>query len=121
MKKLILLLFFAGLLTLTGFAQEKITRYCFIKPFAPGFGYSMDAKTFYIDYGQKSIISSFKDSTVIKDIELVKKCKSYADVVNYMVSIGWSYVSDSGESSVLFTFKREFDKSEIEVKAVNRQ
>lgn len=120
MKKLILLLFFVNAIALTGFAQQKVTRYCFVKPFTSGFVYNMDVKNVYIDYGQKSIISSYKDSTVMKDIEAVKKCRSFADIVNYMESIGWSYVSDSGESSVLFTFKREFDKSEIEVKSANR-
>jgi hypothetical protein len=125
MKKLILLLFFAGLITLTGLAQEKITRYCFLKPVISGFSSEMTTvKKVYIDYGTQSSTTGYKDSTVIKNIEAVKDLKSYADITNYMESIGWTFVPGSGSmiggTGIIFTFKREFDKSEMVDKVTNK-
>jgi hypothetical protein len=124
MKKLILLLFFASLLSLSGFAQQKITRYCFIKPVTSGLSNEMTVKRMYIDYGAKSDLTTYKDSSVIKDIEAVRKCKSYADINNYMESIGWKFAPGTGGvlagDMIIFAFKKEFDKSEIVDNTINK-
>jgi len=70
-----------------------------------------------ISFGEQFNLFSFKDSTVINQLQKVNDLKTETDVLNYMASIGWrlvnfNYTGMYGAIEVMY-FKREFDKSEL--------
>jgi len=93
-------------------AQTKVDKFCQV--------YMQPKGTFLARYqavlsiGEHAEFMSFKDTSIIAALQKVNTLTTEPDVLNYMASIGWTFVSFSwkGTSQYIY-FKKEFDKSEL--------
>lgn len=89
------------------FGQTKIEKYCQVLNRPKG---TFSFKSIFSIYlGEQSNLFNFKDSLVIHQFQKVNELTSELDVLNYMASIGWTFVNIPGG----VYFKKEFDTSEL--------
>lgn len=103
------------LLAKTGQCQTKVERFCVIhaEDWTPNFA---TLKKVTVDYGQIESIRQFKDTTETAKLETVKKCKTESGVLNYMNTIGWTWVSTREPdhlSMIIMVFKKTFNVDEL--------
>lgn len=101
------LIFLATVVSTLG--QDKVDRYCVLTITSRGL-----KPRWVVDLlkWEDQRLFSFKDSTVVQQLELVTLCKSMPDALNYMASLGWKLEHVAGGPSTYF-FRKEFDRSEL--------
>lgn len=100
-----MLLFFINVVT---YSQEKIEKYCKVTITFKGFS---DTKiNVHYSIGSVDSLFSFKDATILSNLNKMKDLTTDVDVLNYMSSLKWSLIFFNQNT---FIFKRVFDKSEI--------
>jgi hypothetical protein len=69
----------------------------------------------HLSTGTQPELFAFKDSTVLTALQKVETLTTDADVLNYMASLGWKFVTIIGfpNYSEKLYFKKEFDKAEL--------
>jgi hypothetical protein len=100
------------------FAQEKIEQYCELIAQAKLLSNKV---TIDVDFGEERKLFAFKDTRIKNELGKAKNFNSVVAALNYMGTIGWKFVDafpiteGTGGKVLHFFFKREFDKSELEV------
>jgi hypothetical protein len=99
------------------FAQSKVTRYCQVLTEIKNVKH--DKITIQVSLGVKDEYFTFKDSTVIQQLNKVNELKTAADLLNYMSTNGWEIINiitqpGSGYGWRDYYFKKEFDKSDFQ-------
>lgn len=107
MKHLIMLLFLTWLWgSHRVSAQEKTDVYCIVYGSYYGIPNTLHIK---IDYGQPDGLMPLTDTAMIPKLNRVKLCRSEAEVLNYMVYSGWTYVNtDRPAGAFYFYFKKAY-------------
>jgi hypothetical protein len=115
MKKLTIILMTLCLFSCCNLlAQDKIDRYCVITAYYSAFSNTAPLKKILVDCAQSGTISSFSDSSMIKKLDTVTQCKTEAEILNYMTSIGWILVNNLHPQGVIYLlFRRPFPISDI--------
>ncbi len=113
MKSVITLLFFS-LFFIARTKAQKVEKYCEVVLYEKVFG--VEKVNPKIQFGQIDSLFSFKNPSVMENLKKVNSLNTRVDVLNYMSSLGWSPVNNtgSGNASVsLYIFRRNFDVSEL--------
>ena len=114
MKKNIILLIFISICN-CAFSQTKIDKYCQVQ-IDPKNGFTTK-EIASISFGKNDSLFSFKDSSVILNLQKVNSLTSSTDVLNYMSDLGWGLVNiipfGLYTSHERLYFKKEFNLSEL--------
>lgn len=119
MKKAIVLIAIAVcIFNSSSFAQVKIEKFCEVSiKLRNGFSNKIRAT---ISFGQEEdSLLMFKDSLILNKLKKVNEFKTTPDILNYMSTLGWKFVSvihlQQYVADETFYFKKEFDLSELKV------
>lgn len=99
------------------FAQNKVTRYCQILTVIQNIKYAKIKVQ--VSAGMEDAYISYKDSTIIQQLNKANELRTASDLLNYMSTIGWEIVSIIPQPGVGYGwrdyyFKKEFNKSDFQ-------
>lgn len=117
MKNKYLLLLVFLFTSISSFAQNRNIKYCEVVTYERGF--SANHLVIEISLGQVDSLFSLKDDKLKAQLLKVNNLKTASDVLNYMSSLGWSFIavtSISTGGTNRYYFKKEFDPSELATK-----
>jgi len=113
MRKLFLFSFLL-LFAVYSIGQNKVERFCKIN-----ITYSKHNEVIELDYGNKASFSILRDSSFLSKMEEVKNLKNGIEAINFMIDLGWEFVSIVNHNSSInpgqlnrdyIYFKGFFDK-----------